>query len=298
VSVKSAAPQAAFPVPRNLYDSIIVPHSRSLLRELGRDAPEFKGTRIKRGNVRTYREFLRLFTGVSIQIADHAPLYPVVALDGMVPYQGQQFQRLRWNVAGALDNLGVRDANNIVDEFSRQMLWLHRHLPFIAPHGFRNEVEFIADEKHSYVNESREPRFFSGKGLAVATQSSLETVLTSCARTLLSHGASEMRMATMGRVARFRFARSPAEFGLQAADVLSHLQYSALRAAVGIEDDTTCAKAELLAEVMPDFRLDAELRSKLTVVNGKDGRPEVMLTDRGIRSRFQILPAEPAQADM
>jgi len=68
-----------------------------------------------------------------------------------------------------------------------------------------------------------------------------------------------MCLPTIGRVARFRFVRSPDEFGLQAADVLCHLVYSALRQAVGIVDPTTEFKVKLLSDVMPNFTIDNDL---------------------------------------
>ena len=282
--------QACFPVPQNIYEEVIVPQSRELLRQFGLQATEFKGAAIKPGNIRPYRDFLHLFTGISAHISDQAPLYPIVSLDGIDAYAGQQFECVRSNVEGSLQNLNASDATHIVAEFSRQMLWLHRHLPTIAPQGFGNGLNCTFDAKYLHAEQMRESRFFSGGQLVTAAMSSLETVLTSCARTLLSYERSVLRLPMIGRIKRFRFVRSPDEFGLQAADVLSHLIYSALRQAVGIVDANTDFKVHLLSEVMPDFAIDDELRSRLTVITANDSRPDIGLTDRLMRSRFQIAP--------
>jgi hypothetical protein len=66
----------------------------------------------------------------------------VVSIDGSATYSDQQFQNVLFNVEGALQNLNINDAGHLAAEFSRLMLWLHRHLPLIAPSGFRNEVVF------------------------------------------------------------------------------------------------------------------------------------------------------------
>lgn len=284
--------QAGFPVLSNIYDSMIVPRCRELLAKLGPDAREFKGSAIKRGNVGPYRDFVRLFTSVSTHIADHAPLFPVVSLEGMASYESQQFESVRFNVAGALQNLNASNVDYIVSEFSRQILWLHCHLLTVAPQSFRNDWVFTFDAKYLHAEQTRENRFFSGGRLGVATMSSLESVLSSCARTLLNDSRSVMRLPTIGRVARFRVLRSSDEFGLQAADVLCHLVYSALRQAVGIVDGNTEFKVNLLKEFMPEFTIDEDLRSKLEVVTGKDGRRDLGLTDASLRSRFQIAPGE------
>lgn len=248
--------QACFPVPENIYDEVIVPESRKILRRLGPQAKEFKGSAIKQGNVSPYREFLHLFTSISARIADHTTLYPVVSLDGMDVYSGQQFDNVRWNVQGSLENLGASEAVHIVAEFSRQMLWLHRHLPTIAPQGIMNEIIITLDAKHSHAEQMRESRFFFGGQLSAATASSLENVLTSYARTLLSHEQSDLQIPNIGRVQGFRFVPSHVEFGLQAADVLSHLVYSVLRQAAGIIDANSAFKGEFA------IRSHAQLRDQ------------------------------------
>jgi hypothetical protein len=283
--------QAAFLVPRNVYDEAIVPPSRELLAKLGPEAKEFKGSAIKPGNVRIYREFLHRFVNVSALVADNAPLYPTVSLDGMGAYIGQQFDCVQFNVVGALNNLGIKDADKLAGEFSRQMLWLHRHLPTIAPRGFRNDAILVFDAKYLHAEQSQAQRFFTADGLIAPAVWTLEKALTSCANTLLSDERSDLRIENIGRVVGFRFRRSPEEFGLQAADVLSHLIYSALRDAMGISDANTSCKVQLLHEVMPVFSIDDDLRSCLSVLTGPDGRPDVQIINATMRSRFQILPA-------
>ncbi len=283
--------QAAFAAPKDIYDQVIVPRSRELLKQLGPQAKEFKGSAIKRGNVRPYREFLYLFIDISARIADQAPLYAVVSLDATTAYAGQQFDCVRFNVVGALNNMHVTDADFLAEEFSRQMLWLHRHFPLIAPRGFRNDVVLTFDAKYLHAEESRAARFFSGDKLIVATTSTLESVFSSCARTLFSDHRSDIRLPNIGRVDRFRFVRSPDEFGLQAADVLSHLLYSAIRKSMGINDPGVDFKVQVLNEVMPDFEIDDALRASLTVVTGPDGRQDLRLTNPQFRSRFQLTAA-------
>jgi hypothetical protein len=283
--------QAAFPVPANIYGSAIVPQARKLLKQLGDEAIEFKGSAIKPGNVRFYRDFLHLFINISAFIADHSPLYPIVSIDGMGAYGGQQFECVKWNVVGALNTLSITDSDKIAAEFSRQMLWLHWHLSTIAPKGFRNEVIFTFDDKYRHAAQTQAKRFFSGEQLIAPVLSKLETVFTTCANALFSEAKSEMKRNDIGRVRRFRFVRSEQEFGLQAADLLSHLIYSAVRGALGIADTNTECKVALLREVMPNFEVDAELKGRLSVVAGNDGRRDVHLADGLLRSRIRLEPS-------
>ena len=293
---KSGFLQACFSVPQSIYDETFVPRSRELLRQLGSQAAEFKGSAIKRGNIRPYRDFLHLFIGVSAHVSDHAPLYPVVSLEGNESYAGQQFDWVRKNVEGSLQNFNVSDSAHIVEEFSQQLIWLHSHLTAIAPEGISNEIVFTFDEKHSYAKQMLKLRFFSGEQPSAAVASSLETVLTSLARTLFSHKQSNLRLTMIDRVKRFRFARSQDEFGLQAADVLSHLIYISLRKAVGIVNANTSFKVDLLSEIMPDFAIDDDLRSRLKIIEAKDGRQDISLTDPLMRLRFHFAPDDTVTA--
>ena len=88
---------------------------------------------------------------------------------------------------------------------------------------------------------------------------------------------------------KFTFTWSTEEFGLQAADVLSHLIYSGIRNEMGIQDAITATKKELLEEFIPDFKIDDALRAILTIGTSNEGKPDVECLDAHI-STFQFLP--------
>lgn len=279
--------QAAVPIPQDVYTEQLLPHCKELLAKLGKDAKEFKGSGIKPGTLAIYQDFLQSFINVAAQLADVAPVYSIVAIDSMSVYGSEPFKQIYNNVLGAFDNLGITDEDQLAAEFSRQILWLHIHYPFISPNAFANHQILCFDNKHRYAQRMQALKAFTGSRLNAPTFWQLEKVFRSLANTLFQHLEPKL---TISKIDRFHFQWSTVEFGLQAADLLCHLVFNAIRHEMGLVNDKTKMKAELLKKVMPDFALDNALKSSLGIGKDGEGKDDVLCKDANLRSRFQFLP--------
>jgi hypothetical protein len=259
--------QAAVPIPQDIYTQQLVPHCKGLLAKLGKDAKEFKGSGIKPGNAGIYQEFLQGFINVTAQLADTAPVYSIVAIDSTGLYAGPVFKQILDNVAGSFAQLGITDEDQLAAEFSRQILWLHIHYPSISPKAFANHLILCFDNKHRYAQRMQALKAFSGARLIAPTFWQLEKAFRSFANTLFQH--LEPKIA-ISKIDRFQFQWSSVEFGLQAADLFCHLMFNAVRHEMGIVNENTKLKTEILKKVLPAFALEAALRASLGI--GKDGQ--------------------------
>ena len=191
------------------------------------------------------------------------------------------------NVMGGLKNLGITKEESLVTEFSRQMLWLAHHWKKVSTVRYANPLVLLFDNKHRYAQRFNEERFVINDKLISATFWELGKTMTSFANTLFS--IMEPRVP-ISRISRFDFQWSEADFGLQAADVFSHLIFSALKCEMGIKDENTDLKYELLLHVMPDFKVESELRAAIQVGKDKEGRDGLGCIDPNLLSTFQFLP--------
>ena len=97
----------------------------------------------------------------------------------------------------------------------------------------------------------------------------------------------------MPRIRRFEFKNSKNEFGLQAADLFSHLLYNALKYEMGIRNEATTSKHEMLLGVCPAFQLPrnlAELLSIVRIKNGQKVQEEVACNKPDLISTFILAP--------
>jgi hypothetical protein len=279
--------QAAVPVPANLYTSQLLPICKELLSKLGKDAKEFKGSGIKAGNKEIYRSFLRLFVDVTTQVGDKADLHPIASVDASAPYKGGQFQGIFDNVTGGLKNLGIEGEDNLVAAFSQQVLWLFRHWRKISNTRYSNALVLLFDNKHRYAQRFNEQRIHVNSKLIAPAFWELGKTMTSFANTLFKQIDATLPIP---RISCFDFKWSPAEFGIQAADLFSHLVHSAIKCELGIKDDNNDSKYELLLEVMPDFVFTNELKNALKVVKDGEGKDGVECVDPNLLSTYQFLP--------
>jgi len=188
---------------------------------------------------------------------------------------------------GALAHFGIHDEGHLVAEFSRQILWLHKHYKKITADEFANNLILCFDNKHRYAKRMQAVRTFAGNKLPGAALWKLEKAMTSCANTLLQHMEPKVPIA---RIDKFYFEDSSAEFGLQAADLLCHLVYSGIKHELGIKDQNTILKTQILMAVMPGFALDAGLRKALAVGKNGQGKDAVRCVNPSLLSTFQFLP--------
>lgn len=279
--------QSGIPVPQNIYTGELVPHCQSLLQQLGQDAKEFKGSAIKAGNANIYRDFLKAFINVTAHVADRANLFPIVAVDATGVYAGHNYNWIYNNVVGGLANMGINDEDQLVAEFSRQMLWLYIHYKKVAPGEFANDLILCFDNKHRYAQRVQALRAFTNDRLIAPTFWQLEKAFRSFANTLFEYMDPQIAIS---HIERFHFQWSSVEFGLQAADLFCNLVYNGIKHEMGIVDDKTSLKAQILKEVMPDFAIDAELQSSLAVAKDHQGRDDIRCVDTNLRSTFQFLP--------
>jgi hypothetical protein len=280
--------QSAIPVPQNLYTAELVPHSQALLLKLGKDAKEFKGTKIKAGNAAIYQEFLQGFINVTARVGDHFQLFPIVAIDATDVYYGGLAAQIYNDVTGCLARLEITDEDHLASEFSRQILWLHIHYPHVAPDRFANHLVFSFDNKHRYAQRMQALRAFIGNQLVAPTFWQLEKAMRSMANTLFEHLQPKIAIS---KIDRFHFQWSTKEFGLQAADLFCHLMYNAIQHELGIINDNTTLKTTILKNVMSAFGIDANLKAALHIAKDHEGKDYVRCIDSNLRSRIQFLPS-------
>jgi len=279
--------QAAVPVPYNVYSDNLIPLCKQLLTQLGKEAKEFKGTGIKNGTKEIYLTFLRYFTNVAANIGDQADLHSVASVDAMAQFAGASFKYIFDNVVGGLKNLGIENEDNLVAAYSQQVLWLHRHWKKISNTRFANPLVLLFDNKHRYAQRFNAQRLLVNEKLIAPAFWELGKTMTSFANTLFSKLEP---VIPIPRISRFDFQWSEAEFGIQAADLFSHLLYSALKCEMGIKDDNNDLKYELLLHVMPDFVFTPELRTALRVAKDAEGRDGLECVDSNLLSTYQFLP--------
>ncbi|MFN0018784.1 MAG: hypothetical protein ACKVP0_11035 [Pirellulaceae bacterium] len=282
---KSGFIQSAIPVPQNIYDDQLVPRCRDLLKNLGKDAAEFKAKNIKKGNKEVYRQFLEAFVGATSAVSAQYPLSPIVAVDGFGPYSDANFTWVKQQVVGGLSNLGIAGQEQLAGEFTRQVLWLNAHLPKLASVRFANEFVMTFDNKHRYAQETNKVLVVTHPDIIVPIFRPLGKNLTSFANTLLD----KLTKGNSPKIASFNFDFSEKSFGLQAADMFSHLTYAALRCEMNIEEDKDdFEKYDLLLEVTEDFNLAKQLRSELVVAKSNEGRDDVGCNNPSLLSTYSF----------
>lgn len=284
---RSGLLQSAIPIQRDVYEEKLKPFCRDLLQRLGKGAREFKGSAIKNGNKDIYLAFLQAFVNEVANVADQWPLFPIISIDAMEVYSGPMFDSINGNVRGALKNLGISNEDQLVAEFSRQILWLHIHFKKITQLNLENDFILNFDNKHRYAESCGTNRFVTHRYLRASVSVKLENLLKSMAQTLIAK--IEPRIA-MPRIGGFRFQWSSNEFGLQAADLLCHLVYNRLKYEMGIVNANTELKSQILWEVMPCNIIDPALRALMKVTRDNEGKDAVLCLDKELRSTIQILP--------
>jgi hypothetical protein len=224
----------------------------------------------------------------SAQIAEQFPLFPIVTIDAMAVYGGKLFKQLSDNVLGTLAQFGIGNEDQLAFEFSRQILWLHIHFPHITHKRFVNHLILCFDNKHRYAQKMRALRMFQNNQLIAPTFWQLEHTFRSFANTIFKHLRPRIMIPTIDR---FQFQWSPAEFGLQAADLFSHLTFNAIKHDLGIVNQNTSLKGRLLKQAVPTFSVDDALKAELQVTKNSKGEQEISCLNNKLRSRMQFLPA-------
>lgn len=275
--------QSCVVVPRDAYQNKVVPEATCLLKRLGKDAKEFKASKIKPGNSRIYTEFLQLFVNHIAAVSDVSTMRSVVSVDAQGCYSGKNFQWLNPQVLGAMQNLGLKDVSELGNEFTRQVLWLYNHWPKIGGMGkYKNPLIITFDEKHKYAKQCKQMQFISAPGTP-AILTGVHEVLTSFANCLFKKCLIPIRLVPS--IKDFRFGWSPAEFGIQAADVLANLMYNSVLFNMGVKTPATSVRTAILQELMPGLNVPTALTTSM-----KRCGNEVVCTNSGLLSTFQLEP--------
>ena len=286
---KSAFLQSAIPMPANLYQQELIEESRNLLNSLGTHAKEFKGSKIRSGNVSIYRDFLRLWINACARVGNQVTLYPIVSFGSQSSYEGSDVDQMKSEIESALTSIQCSVHSELLDEVCRQTKWMIHHFHKVAPSSFTNKMILYFDNKHRYAQLMRDPRAVVGNNSKIVfwkTEEIIRNLLNTIMPNLTLNLTPKYRIPNLER---FIFTWSTEEFGLQAADVLSHLIYSGIRYEMGIQDATTVTKKELLEEFISDFEIDDALRAILTTGTSNEGKPDVECLGAHI-STFQFLP--------
>lgn len=225
---------------------------------------------------------------VSAQIGDQADLHPIASVDAAAQYSGADFQGIFDNVTGGLRNLGIEGEGHLVAAFSQQVLWLVRHWRRISNTRYSNALVLLFDNKHRYAQRFNEQRIVINSKLIAPAFWELGKTMTSFANTLFKQLDATLPIPT---ISRFDFQWSQSDFGVKAADLLSHLTFSALKCEMGIKEDNNDLKYELLLEVMPEFVFTPQLKNALKVVIDGGGKPGLECTDPDLLSTYQFLPS-------
>ena len=285
---KSAFLQSAIPMPANLYQQELIEESRNLLNSLGTHAKEFKGSKIRSGNVSIYRDFLRRWIDVCAMVGNQVTLYPIVSFGSQSSYEGSDVAQMKSVIESALTSIqpSVHSSvhSELLDEVCRQTKWMIHHFHKVAPSSFTNKMILCFDNKHRYAQLMRDHRAVVGNNSKIdfwGTEKMIRTLLN-----IIMSNSPKYKIPTLDQ---FIFTWSTEEFGLQAADVLSHLIYSCIRYEMGIQDAITTTKKELLKEFIPDFEIDDALRAILTVGTNNEGKRDIECLGAHI-STFQFLP--------
>ncbi len=281
----SAFLQSATPIPADLYQQVLIDDSRNLLNSLGPHAKEFKGSKIRPGNVSTYRDFLRLWIDACASVGDQVPLYPIVSFGSQSSYAGTDVEQIKSEIESALLSVQSGVHPELLAEVCRQIKWLVHHFHRAAPSSFTNEMILYFDNKHRYAQLMRDTRAVVGDYSNVVLWST-EKIIRTCLNAKLPNLTPGYRFPNLRK---FTFAWSTTQFGLQAADVLSHLIYSGFRYEMGIQDPITETKRELLEEFILEFAIDDALRAILTVGTSNNGKSDVECLGAHI-STYQFLP--------
>lgn len=290
---KSGFLQSAVVVPYDFYKESLIPICSDLLKKLGNDAKEFKGSNIKPGNVSIYKDFLRYFSNTiarvsdQAQISDQLELHSVISIDATLTYESNNFDIIFKIASGVLVDLGINDEEHLAAECSRQILWLLNHYHKICDHKFANGLLLVFDNKHRYAQRLKSLKLINPEGLGASIFWDFGDLMTRLANGILSkmrcnHAISEIK--------KFRFLWSNKEFGLQAADLLCHLMYNTIKYELGIINDNTKLKRDILIEILPDFSIDETLASALDVKKDRENRENILCVKQDLISTFQLLP--------
>ena len=260
---------------------ILNSHCDSFLKELPGSQDEFKGGKLNSQSKDAFKKFGRLFKNVAAFNAYRYDLKSVFTIDGIEHDRGSDVAWVEQEVRNTLASHQIENCDALTAAFSIQLNWFVDHFPAVSAQGFSNPFYVIMDNRSTNAEEM----------LAVASNGQdLEEVFAKAARTVLAK--SKIKISDL-RLFSYRFSQK--EFGLQAADLFSHLMFNFLKGRLGCTSRKTKIKSDFIQELLPSIEIPkTELDDFELVEMGGQNVPAL----RNLSKSLQFLIEAPAKEQM
>jgi Protein of unknown function (DUF3800) len=241
------------------------------------DREEFKAKGLSGKNQYVFQWFLQQAINILGEVADRTPCRTLVTIDSVEKYRSDVYDRLYEQLKGSLTDIGYTDAEiGHARDFIRQVIWLHARLPRLIPPAGAGGVELFFDEKYRMDLSFKEDiAAWVPRGEArVRFEEERWKTYTRLLRILLQVLPTTQ---TFPEVASFTYVNSKSSYLIQAADLLSNLTLNAIRHRMGVTDDMTRMKYDMLCSVMSDDPIAGDLLAAFAVRDGKVSCQDVEL---------------------
>lgn len=233
------------------------------------DREEFKAKGLSGKNQYVFQWFLQQAINVLGEVAERTPCRTLVTIDAADKYRTEVYHRLYDQLKGSLGDIGYPDAEiGEARDFIRQVIWLHARLPRLVPPAGAGRVELYFDEKYRMdLSFKEEVAAWVPRGEArVRFEEERWKAYTRLLRILLRVLPTTREFP---EVASFTYVNSKSSYLIQAADLLSNLTLNAIRHRMGVTDDKTRMKYDMLCSVFSDDPIPGDLLAAFAVVDGK-----------------------------
>lgn len=279
----SAKLQCALPVSSDSYEGAIKDLHRRELFMLGALSNEFKGNRLTRGNKDIYLNFLKGFIRHSIALSDGSSIRPLVSLDANASYKAEL--DLAMNIAcETLYELNISIAPKFIKEFVLQVLWLARYLHYVVPETSKHAIIVIFDDRYEYADICHKQivltsNNYPGRSRRINTWE----LLTSLANKMLILIRPDIKFPLLNEM---NSRKSHKECGLQAADIIVNSFYGALRYELGLINEASALRYQLVRIFLNTPLLTPDLAKCLRLVNS-----DLECLDSELASKFTFVPS-------
>lgn len=233
------------------------------------DREEFKAKGLSGKNQYIFQWFLQQTINILGEVADQTPCRTLITIDSVEKYRSDVYDRLCDQLKGSLADIGYADAEiDHARDFIRQVIWLHARLPKLIPPAGADGVELFFDEKYRMdVKFKEDVAVWVPRGEArVRFEEERWKTYTRLLRNLLKVLPTTR---TFPEVASFTYVNSKSSYFIQAADLLSNLTLNAIRHRMGVTDEKTRMKYDMLCSGMIADPITSDLLASFTVTDGK-----------------------------
>lgn len=217
------------------------PQFESFLKELPGSQDEFKGGRLNSQSKEAFKKFGCLFKNIAAFNAYRYDLKSVFTIDGVEHDRGCDVAWVEQEVRSTLTSHEIDNCDALTAAFSTQLNWFIDHFPAVSAQGFSNPFYVMMDNRSTNAEEM----------LAVESNGQdLEEIFAKAARKVLAK--SKIKISDL-RLFSYRFSQK--EFGLQAADLFSHLLFNFLKDKLGCASRKTKIKSDFIQELLPSLEI-------------------------------------------